>query len=111
MNSEQAIITLQQLSRRNNPTSALKALIGASNFSVGTDVRFTFKMFRKANICSIELDEALDLYNMRFSKFNSKTYTCDIVKSFCGVYADQLTELFENFTGLTLHCPTVFIRY
>jgi hypothetical protein len=109
MNGEQAIVILQQLSRRNNPMNSLKALIGASNFSVGSDVRFAFKMFRKANICSIELDESLDLYNMKFSKFNRKTYTFDIVKSFSGVYADQLTELFENFTGLTLHCPRVFI--
>lgn len=109
MTKEQAIIALQQLSGRSNPMNSLKAMIGASNFSVGSDVRFAFKMFRKANICAIELDETLDLYNLKFIKFNKKTYNLDIVKSFDGVYSDQLTELFENFTGLTLHCPMVFI--
>lgn len=108
MTKEQAIIALQQLSGRSNPMNSLKAMIGASNFSVGSDVRFAFKMFRKANICAIELDETLDLYNLKFIKFNKKTYNLDIVKSFDGVYSDQLTELFENFTGLTLHCPIVF---
>jgi len=107
MTKEQAIIALQQLSGRSNPMNSLTAMIGAYNFSVGNDVRFIFKMFRKANICAIELNEVLDLYTLKFIKFNKKTYNFDIVKSFEGVYFDQLTELFEMYTGLTLHCPTV----
>ena len=38
MTKEQAIIALQQLSGRSNPTQLLKATIGADNFSVGSDV-------------------------------------------------------------------------
>lgn len=108
MTQEQANIALQQLTaNEQRPTGALKLMIGAKNFSFGeSGVSFIFKMFRKANVCRIELNESTDLYNLVFSKI--ARYELKEVLRFDGLYCDQLKEVFERETGLTLTVPRIF---
>ncbi|MDA3854893.1 MAG: hypothetical protein PF569_01445 [Candidatus Woesearchaeota archaeon] len=65
-------------------------------------LRFIFKGSRKMNRVHIKYDEALDLYNMDFLKYSPSKMTSKSVKTFEGVYCDQLIELFEETTGLYL---------
>ena len=103
MNEFQSKIALKQLTGRDNPMNTLKAMIGASGFSLqGNAVLFMFKMFRKANVCRLELDEGADVYNLIFQKLNKTTYNLDTILRFDGLYADQLKETFETTTGLRL---------
>ena len=93
----------------------LQAMLGARADKVTENsFQFTFKMFRKANIFKIELDEGRDLYNCYFIK--QKKYTTNdfikglqisdkkfepvTVKEAKGIFADQVQEFFESTTGL-----------
>ena len=93
----------------------LQAMLGAKADKItDNSFQFTFKMFRKANIFKIELDEAQDLYNCYFIK--QKKYTTNdfikglsfedakfqpvTVKEVKGLFADQVQEFFESTTGL-----------
>lgn len=93
----------------------LQVMLGAKADKITENsFQFTFKMFRKANLFKIELDEALDLYNCYFIK-QRKFTTNDLLKGFSfsdkkfepvtvmkakGLFADQVQEFFENTTGL-----------
>ena len=58
----------------------LQAMLGAKADKItDNSFQFTFKMFRKANIFKIELDEAQDLYNCYFIK-QRKFTTKDFIK-------------------------------
>ena len=93
----------------------LQAMLGAKADKItDNSFQFSFKMFRKANIFKIELDEAQDLYNCYFIK--QKKYTTNdfikglsfedakfqpvTVKEVKGIFADQVQEFFETTTGL-----------
>jgi hypothetical protein len=93
----------------------LQAMFGAKADKITENsFQFTFKMFRKANIFKIELDEAQDLYNCYFIK-QRKFTTNDFIKGLAmtdkkfepvtvkeaeGLFADQVQEFFESTTGL-----------
>ena len=93
----------------------LQVMLGAKTDKITENsFQFTFKMFRKANLFKIELDEAQDLYNCYFIK-QRKFTTNDLLKGFSfsdkkfepvtvmeakGLFADQVQEFFENTTGL-----------
>lgn len=103
MTQEQAKVALKQLTGRENPYNTLSAMIGAKNFGItGNAIVFLFKMWSKANICRLELDEGLDLYNLIFLKLNKKTFSLDEKARFDGIYGDQLKEIFQETTGLRL---------
>lgn len=91
--------TLEQLGGANK----LKAMVGATNFSYDSKgtLTFSFKSCRKANIVSISLSP-MDLYDIEFSKMNTRSYECKTVKTFEGVYAENLKSVIEEFTGLYL---------
>lgn len=93
----------------------LQAMLGAKAVSItDNSFQFSFKMFRKANLFKIELDEGLDLYNCYFIK--RRNYTTNdfikglqpsdkkfepvVVKEIKGIYCDQVKEFFETTTGL-----------
>ena len=93
----------------------LQAMLGAKADSItDNSFQFSFKMFRKANLFKIELDEGLDLYNCYFIK--RRNYTTNdfikglqpsdkkfepvVVKEIKGIYCDQVKEFFETTTGL-----------
>ena len=93
----------------------LQAMLGARADKVtDNSFQFTFKMFRKANIFKIELDEAQDLYNCYFIKqrkfttndfikglqISDKKFEPVTVKEAKGIFADQVQEFFESTTGL-----------
>ena len=92
----------------------LQAMLGARADKVtDNSFQFTFKMFRKANIFKIELDEAQDLYNCYFIKqrkfttndfikglsFEDAKFQPVTVKEIKGIFADQVHEFFETTTG------------
>jgi len=102
MTPEQAKTTLIHLTRRQNPMNTLKAMIGASNFSIFENkVAFKFKMFSKANYCTIELDEIQDLYNMVFTKIRGFQFKEH--KRIAGICWEDLKGIFERETGLFLN--------
>ena len=93
----------------------LQAMLGAKAEKITENsFQFSFKMFRKANLFKIELDEGRDLYNCYFIK--QKKYTTNdfikglsfedakfqpvTVKEVKGIFADQVQEFFETTTGL-----------
>lgn len=93
----------------------LQAMLGAKADKItDNSFQFTFKMFRKANIFKIELDEAQDLYNCYFIKqrkftrndfikglsFEDAKFQPVTVKEINGIFADQVQEFFESTTGL-----------
>lgn len=93
----------------------LQAMLGAKADKITENsFQFTFKMFRKANLFKIELDEALDLYNCYFIKqrrpttkdlmnglsFSDKKFEPTTVFEATGLFADQVQEFFETTTGL-----------
>lgn len=93
----------------------LQAMLGAKADKItDNSFQFTFKMFRKANIFKIELDEAQDLYNCYFIKqrkfttndfikglsFEDKKFEPVTVNEAKGLFADQVKDFFETTTGL-----------
>lgn len=93
----------------------LQAMLGAQPLNITENsFQFSFKMFRKANIFKIELDEAQDLYNCYFIKqrkyttkdfmnglqISDKKFEPSIVKEIKGIFFDQVQEFFETTTGL-----------
>lgn len=98
-----ADITLQQLGGRRR----LGVMIGAYDFfsdNDGQTLTFKFKMCKEANCVKITLN-AMDTYDIEFIKIgrlSKKTWTVPVrkVKTYEGVYADQMQEVIESFTGL-----------
>jgi hypothetical protein len=80
MNKEIAQEIAQTILSQLGGSGKLKMMIGASNFTCGDKGQLSFK----------------------FKKFRN-----EVVKEFNGVYNDQLIEIFEHFTGLTLSVPRV----
>ena len=93
----------------------LQAMLGAKADKITENsFQFTFKMFRKANVFKIELDEGRDLYNCYFIKqrkfttndfikglqISDKKFEPVTVKEANGLFADQVKEFFESTTGL-----------
>lgn len=97
MTNQIAETTLQQL----GGSGKLSAMIGAKNFTHDKNgaLQFHFKMCKKANIVKIELN-GMDLYNITFYKYNSRTFDCKEVKTLTDTYAEDLKSHIEEFTGL-----------
>lgn len=95
MTENKASIIYQQIGG-----SRFRAMVGATHFlDCGNALKFEFKGSRKVNRCKIELN-ALDLYDVTFYQMRPTSMTCPEIKSVPGVYADQLTDIFEDVTGL-----------
>lgn len=84
-------------------------MTGSKNFGFGTSKedcpQLSFHLARnkaKAQYCSITLTPD-DLYVVKFTKLNKKTYSLDTVSEHTGIYCDQLQELFTRVTGLYTH--------
>ena len=45
-------------------------------------------------------NSSTDLYDLKASKLNNKTYEFDTVKKLTGVYGDQIKKICQNITGL-----------
>lgn len=93
----------------------LQVMLGAKTDKITENsFQFSFKMFRKANMFKIELDEAQDLYNCYFIKqrkyttndfmkglsISDKKFEPKIVEEAKGLFVDQVKEFFETTTGL-----------
>lgn len=82
----------------------LNTMIGMKNAAYGDEGRghltFRFKGSRKANSVKIVLT-GKDLYDITFYKIG-RGVNIKEVKTFDDVFADQLIEIFESFTGLYL---------
>lgn len=91
------IETLKQLG---GGISGLQNMVGAKNFVESENsIQFRFKSCKKANICRIYLD-LNDTYTVEFYKLSK--FECPMVQIYDNVYGDQLTSIFEKFTGLYL---------
>lgn len=88
-------------------TNALKLMIGASNFSYDRDgsLLFKFKMCKKYNAVRFVLSQ--DLYTMKFYRSSVKNPCSEPKKEIEGLFFDQLREVFERETGLTLYVPKI----
>ena len=95
----------------------LQAMLGAKAEEITENsFQFSFKMFRKANLFKIELDEGRDLYNCYFIKqkkfttndfikglsFEDAKFQPVTVKEVKGIFADHVQEFFETTTGLRI---------
>jgi hypothetical protein len=88
--------TIQQL----GGFGKLKMMVGAYNFSKDNNsLTFKFKGSKKMNICKITLN-SLDLYNVEFKLL--RAYNLKTVEVHNDIYCDQLIEIFERTTGLSL---------
>lgn len=85
------------------------AMVGAKNLGflrTEEGVAFVCKFMRnKSGMTNLKViyDYGKDLYNMIFYsvRFSTKTFETTIKeKRFDSIFCDQLTEIFENFTGL-----------
>lgn len=93
----------------NQITKTIYHQIGGNKFAVMTGAKFIitknpnelqikFKGSKKANFLTITLDPVLDTYELVFSKL--ARYDIKEIKSFYGVYGDDLQHFFTLFTGL-----------
>ena len=111
MDKETALQIATTICNQLGGQNRLKMMLGASNFSFGTngELTFRFKMFRPANHLKIALNSK-DLYDLTFYYISSpeaKKQRFDTVKVYNDIYCDQLQEIFQNFTGLTLIMPKI----
>ena len=77
-----------------------RMMTGAKDFGIGKD-GLTMKIGRNSKSIShvrIDLDRGRDLYNMEFIRVRKSKIK--VVKKLKGIYADQLGEIFEKYTGL-----------
>jgi hypothetical protein len=95
-NKEIATTILQQIGG-----NQFKAMTGAYNiFCIEKGLAVAFKGCKTANRLEVKLDEAEDVYTMKFYKFSNRTLELNLVKTFENVYCDELQSIFEDFTGL-----------
>ena len=55
---------------------------------------------QKLTHLTVSYNAGLDLYDLKASKLNKKTYEFDTVKKLNGLYGDQIKEICQNITGL-----------
>jgi len=85
----------------------LRAMVGVTSYVYDSTegknnwVMFDFKGNRKMKTCTITLN-GLDLYDIKFTKLNMKTFDLKVVAEFKNIYCDQLKPIFEETTGLYL---------
>jgi hypothetical protein len=111
MDKQTAIEIASTICEQLGGQNKLKLMLGASNFSFGSngELTFRFKMFKPANHIKIALN-AKDLYDITFlyiSSITAKKQRFDEVKVYNDIYCDQLQEIFSSFTGLTLSFPKI----
>lgn len=86
-----------------NGLGALRAMLSASSFIAGNDyIQFKFRGCEKANTLVVRYDAGADLYNVEFIKVGTRDFIpyADMVGEFTGLFAWDLKEIFEDFTGL-----------
>ncbi len=91
--------------------SRLRTMLGTKQVSYDNAtnmIKFDFKMCKKANYCVIRYDCGMDTYEMDFCRFNRQKMEWETIENFTDVYCDQLTEIFEDFTGLILNYKPQF---
>lgn len=82
-------------------TGAKNFLFGKSEKSGNVFLSFQFPR-RNINRCRVEL-MADDTYKMTFGYYNGKDYSYKVEREICGLYFDQLQEIFTEVTGLDTH--------
>ena len=76
------------------------AMTGAHNFAGDNNsLQFSFKGSRKVNKCRVVLN-SMDLYDVSFYKYNSRTADLKKVSEHNGIYCDMLQDIFTDETGL-----------
>ena len=102
------ILTLQQLTQNGRALATLQTMIGSDrkrgDYKLEDNaITIHFYGSRKASYCRIAYDDVRDLYNMSFYKrHRGQRKHIDGVD---GLYNDQLKDVFERVTGLSLDVP------
>ena len=97
VDNEIARIILEQM----GGAGTLRCMIGGTPWLLSNGLQVNFKGCRMADRVQIILDWT-DTYTVTFYKLNRVTMDCPVVQEYQLVYVDQLVNLFEQFTGLTL---------
>lgn len=81
----------------------LQAFVGAHDFvhDAKGSLTFKFRGSRRANAVTVEI-EPTDTYKVTFWRWNRRSLKWKRVAEFTDIYAEQLPEVFETFTGLCL---------
>ena len=80
------------------------AMTGAKNLAHDDDGSLSFKIGRNksgAQYVKVQYNHGSDDYTLSFGKISGEEYK--ELKSYKGVYADMLQELFTEFTGMDTH--------
>jgi hypothetical protein len=89
-----------------HPFGALRAMLGTKLFILN-DHGLRFDLHHAAHrvtLCDLDYDEGRDLFNLTFYK--NKRFEGNVpVKTFSGLFCDQLKEVFEDYTKLRLTFP------
>lgn len=88
----------------------LKLMVNARDWvysNKANEVRFTFDMCEKANTCHMIYNEGMDLFTLKFFKFNKKTWDLNEVKTFNELYIENIHSTFRSFTGLETRVPKI----
>lgn len=89
------------LDQMNTTFGKVKAMVSGQCLLIENGLQINFKGSRKANKVQITLNNN-DLYDIKFFKFNNRTYDCPLVIEYNDVYCDMLSELWYSVTGLYL---------
>ena len=101
---ETAELYAKFLTQSEHPYGALRTMLGTQRLQrIDNGIRFDLHgSAHRTPSCELVYDDGLDLFNLRFCRGGKE------IKSFNGLFCDQLKEVFEGYTGLTLTMPRIF---
>ena len=101
---ETAELYAKYLTQSEHPYGALRTMLGTQRLQrIDNGIRFDLHgSAHRTPICELTYDEGLDLFNLRFYRGKNE------IKSFNGLFVDQLKDVFEQYTGLALEMPRIF---
>lgn len=99
MSAQQTAQTI--LEQMGTSVGKVRAMVSGQVLLIDNGLQINFKGSRKANKVQITLND-LDLYDVKFFKFNRRTYDCPEIASHENVYDDMLLPIWKEQTGLDL---------
>jgi len=91
-----------------HPYGALRAMLG-TKMIIRTEHGIRFDLhgaLHRVTLCDLDYNEDYDLFTLKFYKLK-KWEGPQLFKEFNMLYCDQIKEVFEEYTGLTLTFPHI----
>ena len=110
-NSDKNLLVAQTILEQLGGNQLLTMMIGAKLYRYNQkDVGFRYMKAERnnSNHIQIQLMES-DLYKLEF--WNIRGINCKVVETVEGVYAENLAEVFQKSTGLTLSIPKLTNKF